>query len=50
MAGKFDTNINHYTIEELLSILNLADDQINIDDITVETNKYIYQTKIYIFN
>jgi hypothetical protein len=45
MAGKFDTNINHYTIEELLSILNLADDQINIDDITVETNKYIYQYK-----
>ena len=45
MATEFDTNINHYTIEELLSILKLSDDQINVDDITVETNKYIYQYK-----
>jgi hypothetical protein len=45
MAGNFDTNIYHYTIEELLSILNLSDDQINVDEITAETNKYIYQYK-----
>ena len=43
-----DTNISNYTLSELLTIVDIGNDELDKDTVNLKTNKYInkFKTKI----